>query len=243
MSTKCPLCRNEIPADDVNVGTDVAFCRSCNQTYKLSTLQDAAALAAVNLDVPPAGCWVRDDGDGVLIGASTRSVSSFFGLAFFAAFWNSIVGVFVAVTLASTLYHLGVTLPTWVPTPNQGGMPLGTGMTAFMWLFLTPFILIGLGILAAALMALAGRCEVRISRGEVRVFTGIGRLGWTRRINESDVRDVRYENFDWRDSDGDRRTRRNVLIETTEKTVKVGAGMPEGRMKFMAAALRRALVS
>jgi len=243
MSTNCPLCRNQIPGDDVNVATDVAFCRSCNQTYKLSKLQDAAALAAVNVDDPPAGCWVRDDGDGVRIGASTRSASSFFGLTFFAAFWNSIVGVFVAITLASTLSHLGVTLPAWVPSPNQGGAPLGTGMTAFMWLFLTPFILVGLGLVAAAVMALVGRCEVRISRGEVQVFTGVGRCGWTRRINESDVRDVRYENFDWRDSDGDRRTRRNVLIETTEKTVKVGAGMPEGRMKFMAAALRRVLVS
>lgn len=148
MITICPACRGELPSADINVATDVALCRACGQTFKLSKLQDAAALATVNLDDPPAGCWVRDDGDGVRIGASTRSASSFFGLTFFAAFWNSIVGVFVAITLASTLSHLGVALPKWFPAPNQGGMPLGTGMTAFMWLFLTPFILVGLGLVA-----------------------------------------------------------------------------------------------
>lgn len=34
----CPDCREEIPAEDFNVSTDVAFCRRCGKNHRYSEL-------------------------------------------------------------------------------------------------------------------------------------------------------------------------------------------------------------
>ena len=34
----CSQCQNTIPAEDVNVASDVAFCRPCNRATRLSDL-------------------------------------------------------------------------------------------------------------------------------------------------------------------------------------------------------------
>src|SRR5690606_3231231 len=113
------------PAEDVNVATDVAFCRSCNQALKLSTLVHEMALdPAVDLERPPNGAWYSSSALGSKIGASQRSIGGAIGTFFFGAFWNGIVSIFVAVALASTLNHLGVPMPDWVPASKQPSMVL-----------------------------------------------------------------------------------------------------------------------
>ena len=38
MKAVCPKCRGAIPLDDVNVATDIALCRRCEQTFAYSEL-------------------------------------------------------------------------------------------------------------------------------------------------------------------------------------------------------------
>jgi hypothetical protein len=179
----CPRCKGIIPSNDVNVAQDIAFCRNCNLSHQLSALTLGTTVDE-NVDVssPPAGTWFREDGGGVVIGATHRSLGQAVGLLLVCLFWNGIVSVFVLLATASTLQHLGVPVPHWFPAPTSDGKIIPPGMTIFLWLFLTPFIAIGLGMVAAFLSCLGGRTEIRIDRGEVTLFTGIGALGFRKRF-------------------------------------------------------------
>jgi len=239
----CSRCGKEIPGEDINVANDVAYCRSCNLSHKLSALTEGSELdAAVDLNHPPAGAWYSNDGAGPVIGATHRSLGSALGALAISLFWNGIVSVFVLVALAGTLRNLGLQLPHWFPAPVMNGSPMGVGVTLFLWLFLTPFILIGLAMIGAFLSALGGRTEVRIRNAEGVVFTGIGALGFRRRFDASGVKEVRLDDKQWSDSDGRRQRKTFIIIETREgKLVKFGAALAEERRKFVAGALRKVL--
>lgn len=239
----CPKCRRTIPSDDVNVANDVAYCRFCNLAHSLAALTHGAELDAyADLSQPPAGAWQRSDGMWRVIGATHRSLGMALGALAVAVFWNGIVSVFVLLALAATLRHLGVETPEWFPAPKMNGDSMSVGMTIFLWLFLTPFILIGGAMIAAFLSSLGGRTEVRVRSSEGVVFTGIGPLGWRRRFTPSAVKEVRLSDELWRDSDGDRRNKTHIVIELDgQKPIKFGSALTAERRKFVAAALRRAL--
>jgi hypothetical protein len=240
----CPKCGRPIPADDINVGNDVAYCRPCNLSHRLSDLTVRAEMnEGVDLQRPPAGAWRRNDGAGLVIGATHRSLGAALGALAIALFWNGIVSVFVVLALASTLHLLKINIPDWFPAPRMNHSDMGVGMTIFLWLFLTPFIAVGLAMIGAFFSSLAGRTEVQLGNAEGVVFTGIGSLGWRRRFPIHSVKDVRIDDQRWRDSDGDRRRKTIILIETREgKLIKFGSMLSEERRKFVAAATRSALL-
>jgi hypothetical protein len=237
----CPRCKQVIPSEDVNVAQDIAFCRACNLSHRLSTLT-LGTVVDENVDVsrPPSGTWFQREGNGVVIGATNRALGQAFALLLFCLFWNGIVSVFVSMAAASTLHHLGVPLPRFFPVPKGGLMPVG--MNIFLWLFLTPFIAIGLVMLGSFLSCLAGKTEARIQASEGTLFTGIGSLGFRKRFSISQVKDVRIEDRRWRDSDGDSRRNTQIIIETEEKSLKLGSMLSPERRRFLAGALKRELL-
>lgn len=243
LTPTCSKCGKAIPSEDVNVANDVAYCRPCNLTYKLSELTDATVVPlTVDLLHPPNGAWHRSDGMGVVIGATQRSIGSAMGLLFFALFWNGIVSVFVAVALGSTLRLLGVPIPAWYPSPMNKGVPMGIGMTIFLWIFLTPFIAIGLAMIGAFFSSLAGKTEITLQSSEGSIFNGIGWLGFRRRFRISSVRDLRMEAQTWTSNQGNRNRKTNIVMELTEgKPIKFGSGLTDERRTFVAAALRKSL--
>jgi hypothetical protein len=240
----CPKCKGVIRADDVNVVTDVAFCRACNVSYALSEVAHGTGIDP-NLDLsrPPKGAWQRASGLGTVIGASHRSLGGAIGALAFSLFWNGIVSVFVAVALSSTLALLGLSGPSWFPKPIMNGGPMGWGITIFLWCFLTPFILIGVAMIAAFFSCLAGRTEVFIRDWQGEIFTGVGPIGWRKKFKTEQVKNVRIEDKQWRDSDGDRRNSTHILIELTEgKPLKFGSSLSNERRQFVAAAVRNAVI-
>ena len=239
----CPKCHRPIPSDEINVANDVAYCRSCNLSHQLSNLTHRAELdAGVDFNQPPPGTWRHNDGAGLVIGASHRSFGAALGTLAVALFWNGIVSVFVLMATASTLQLFAFGLPEWFPAPKMGNVSMGIGMTIFLWIFLTPFIVIGLVMIGAFLSSLAGRTEVRVTNPEGSVFTGIGSVGWRRRFTVQEVKAVYIDEQRWRDSDGDRRHKVAIVIETRAgKLLKFGSSLKEERRKFVAAAVRKAL--
>ena len=237
----CPHCKQVIPSEDVNVANDIAFCRSCDLSCRLSGLTLGTPVDE-NVDVsrPPAGTWFRRGPEGLVIGSTNRSLGQAFAVLFMCLFWNGIVSVFVCLATASTLHHLGVRLPPWFPPLKGSVMPVG--MTVFVWLFLTPFIAIGLLLLATFLSSLAGRTELLINAGEGVVFNGIGPLGFRKRFSTSEVTDVRIEDKRWRDSDGDSRRTKQIVIETNAKSINFGSMLTDERRRFVAAAVRKELI-
>jgi hypothetical protein len=238
----CPKCKGVIPSEDVNVANDIAFCRRCNAANRLSDLTLGVVVdEAVDASRPPAGTWFRRDGAGTVIGSTHRSVGQALGLLFVCLFWNGIVSVFVLLALGSTLHHLGVPLAHWFPGPgSKSNLPVG--MTIFLWLFLTPFLLVGAAMLSAFLSALGGRTELKIEGDQCVLFTGIGPVGLRKRFLRSDVRDVRIEDKRWRDSDGDSRRNTNIVIQTTEKAIKLGSMLTPERRQFVAGCAKKQLV-
>jgi hypothetical protein len=236
----CPRCKEVIASEDVNVAKDIAFCRHCGLAHSLSALANGTA---VNEDVdesrPPAGVWFHRDGGGTVIGATHRSLGQAFGLLFFTVFWNGIVSVFVLMAVASTLRHIGIPLPGWFPVPKGSAIPVG--MTLFLWIFLTPFIAVGLFTLGAFFSSLFGRTELRIQGGEGTLFTGIGPIGFNKRFSTGDVKDVRIEDRTWRDSNGSHR-RAQIIIDMKQKAVAFGSMFSSERRQFVAGAAKRELI-
>jgi hypothetical protein len=239
----CPKCGRVILGEEVNVAADVAYCRACNLSHQLSTVTRVAELeAGVDLNRPPEGAWRRSDGSGTFVGATHRSLGTALATLIFSLFWNGIVSVFVLLALAGTLRHLDIPVPEWFPAPKMDGGPMGAGMTIFLWIFLTPFITVGLVMIGVFLSALAGRTEVQIGRSEASVFSGIGSLGYRRRFDPRSVEDVRIDDRQWRDSDGDRRRKTNIEIETREgRRIKFGSMLTDERRRFVAVAVRRSI--
>ena len=237
----CPQCKRVIPSEDVNVAKDIAYCRSCNLSHLLSSLTLGTAVDEyVDLSRPPAGAWFQREVDTVVVGATHRSLGQALGLIFVCLFWNGIVSVFVLFTATSTLQHLGVPLPSWFPVLKGSSMPVG--MTIFLWVFLTPFIAIGLGMLAAFLSALIGRTEMRIQGGEAVLFNGIGPLGFRKRFAIHNVRDVRIEDKRWRDSDGDAQRKAYIIVETERKPIRFGSMLSDERRRFIASVVKKELI-
>jgi hypothetical protein len=238
----CPRCKGMIPSEDINVAKDIAYCRNCNLAQSLSALTSGAVVDDdVDLNQAPAGAWFRRDPDGMTVGATNRSLGGAFGLLFFSLFWNGIVSIFVLLALSATLHQLGIAIPSWFPAFAAKSNSQPWGFIIFLWLFLTPFIAIGLLVFGCFLNCLAGRAEVRIQNGHADLISGIGPFGFHKRFEVADVRNVRIEEQPWRERSGNTRPSIRIIIETTSQTLQFGSMFTYERRKFVAAALKKEL--
>ena len=234
----CDSCGGEIGGEDVNVKADTAYCRSCGTLSKPSRLL-ADAEAGVDdalADRPPPGCsTVEGFGGGRTLRCSARSLGGAIGAIALALFWNGITGVFVAFNTAATLHFLGLT----VPGGFEEELNMGPWMAAGLWLFLTPFILVGLTLISVALLKLFGHVSVRVGPGGGRVFTGVGPVGWPRRFDAGDVESVNVGVASWQENDRDVPA---VVIERGGRgPLRFGTALTPERRAWLVAALRRAI--
>lgn len=245
MSVMCP-CGQDIPIADINVAEGVALCRGCGKLSRLMDLatpvEEAAAADAAS-GTPPSGCRIEDRGTEVTLSASTRSLAAGGFFLFFAVFWNSIVSVFLAGLVAGLWAHFVGPVPTWFPAPattGPGNASLVTlGGLLFGCLFLTPFVLVGIGVAIAALLGLFGHQSVRLRGPEGVLFTGIGPVGWRRRFDASQVKAVRFVESRT-ESNGQRQ--KLIAIEGETKTVKFGSMLTDQRRIWLGGALQAVLV-
>jgi hypothetical protein len=228
-----------IPSEDINVARDVAYCRECNLSSSLSQLtQGGELISGIDLSRPPAGAWSRNEGGDTIIGATHRSIGTALGALIFGLFWNGIVSVFVYAALVGTLQHLHISIPHRFPKLEKDADSMPLAMVIFLWIFLTPFILIGLTMIATFFSALFGRTEIRIGNSQGTLFVGIGPIGRRKRFDARDVKDVRLVDTPTRNSSSNT----NIVIETREgKQIKFGSMLKDERKRFVAAAVSRAV--
>lgn len=238
----CPACGEGIAPADVNVAEGVALCRRCRELTRLSEIAaEAPGVSAERAltDPPPSGCRVVDDGVTMRVEASARSLGGAVVSLFFALFWNSIVGVFVAIVAASYWVRLVGPLPAWAPSQGPGGpggpkLPLGVAI--FMTLFLVPFVAVGVFMLGVALVSMMGRVAVTVRGGEGLVFTGVGAIGRRQRFDALAVKAVRIGETRHEESKS-----HHIVIEG-ERPLKFGSVLKDERRAWMAAVLRGVLV-
>lgn len=245
----CLHCRVAIADADINVGADTALCRSCGRLSRPSdALKDQGIdlgldLADADVDHPPRGCSFVDDGLDRTWEAKLRNLSLGGFFLLFSTFWCSVTSIFATLIASATLRHLGVSVP-WLPQ-NQpdAGLPFGdsAGGLVLAWLFITPFLLVGIATACLALVNLFGRVSVRVRQSEGSVRSGLGPLARNRRFDATAVRRVGL---------GVSNTRVNgqplpiLELEHGKAGAKIrfGTGLPQARMAWMAAALRQDLM-
>lgn len=237
LTPTCPKCHRVIPGDDINVANDTAYCRQCNLAYKLSALVHTESDLNLNLNEPPDGAWYLQEGTKTIAGATNRSWGMALGALAFGLFWNGIVSVFVLINIAGTLHNFHISLPAWFPAPSKVDN-MTVGMTIFLWIFLTPFMAIGLTLIGTFLSAVAGKTEVQIQNDQGIVFTGIGSIGIRRRFNPGDIKEISVRN----DLNNKGQQTTFIVTETREgRLIKFGTLLREDRRNFLAAVLRRTI--
>ena len=212
MQTKmeCPRCHTEIPLDDVNVATDMALCRRCNQTWSFADLQLDGRVQTINAQTPPKGTWLREDHSGTFtVGATTRSWGALF-LVPFTCVWagGSLTGIY--------------------------GTQIYSGhFNLFFSLFGLPFLIGSICLIGMTLMTIGGRVTVTVNGGEGVIFTGVGAVGWRRRFSWREVKAIRCTE---RRNGRNYSTVKQITFEGA-KRMNFASGLKEARLDFMYAVL------
>src|SRR5262245_24811824 len=173
LAITCKGCGKTIPADDVNLASGLAKCRGCNAVFEF-TDQVKTQGRAPRQPVPMPKNMAVAEGPGSLTVVRKWKAGSL-GIFFliFALIWNLIVSVFVF----ATLFGKGA---TWEGS-NEKVSP------AFMWLFLTPFILVGLATGYGALALLFNRTRISIEGDQVDVVHQPFRWFGNRRLDAREI--------------------------------------------------------
>jgi len=239
---RCPECDAQIGFDSINMKEGVAACTACRKLFRISELNWSYRSREEVLEKTPMGCSLVPWGQSLILHVSNRSIPTFLGLLFACLFWNGIVSVFVSIAVAGLWANLIGPIPNWLPVP--GGMqqgkpvmndePMNLGMTLFLCLFMLPFVVIGIGLLVGALMAIFGRVRVVIDQVDSYVSSGMGLLSWKQRFDASSIEAVRYYN---NRGDGESAARTSIQL-IGDRTIEFGSALPEDRRQWLAVNLQ-----
>ena len=200
----CPECDTEISSQDINIEQGMALCPECGTLSQLSDLNYSSFLNETVLNESRKDIKITSKDNEVTIKVSLFSFPEFAGSMFFALFWNGIVSVFVSLAAAAVYYQMFGPVPEWFPTPGlKNGQPImndkvmGVGETAFLCLFLTPFVIIGTGVAFNALLRLCGSTTITLNNYESIVSTGALFLGGLKNLTHKKYRKLKQyqENF------------------------------------------------
>jgi hypothetical protein len=212
MKAVCPKCRGAIPLDDVNVTTDIAVCRRCEQTFAYSGLIDEQEAEPVDPNRPPKGAWFKRTPGGFEVGSTTRSPIAFVLVPFMCVWSGFSLGGIYGTQIAKGKFDL------------------------MQSLFGIPFLIGTLLFGSFALMAACGKVLVRMDGKNGEVFTGVGPVGWRRRFQKDGVTGVRRTER-VNDKGG---VSHQITIEG-RKPIQFAFGLPAERLNFLLGTLRQGL--
>lgn len=216
MKITCPNCKAPIPGGLINVETDVAFCRNCDEAYSLSDLIAAGGDAGgFDLATPPKGAWFEETLTGWRIGASTRSYTALF-LVPFMCVWSgfSLGGIY-------------------------GSQIVAGKFNLLLSLFGIPFVLGTILFGSIAVMSVLGKVIVSVDRNAGTIFTGVGRIGWMRRFDWEEITRIEEDLLSYRNSGSS-----GLVISMVGKSrTKFGSMLSDERRFFLLQGLRKLLFS
>jgi hypothetical protein len=209
---KCPGCDSEISLDDVNVSADIALCRACGQTNSFAELTECAKQVDLDeLKIPKHIRIEPDFGDGKSLICKKMSPAALF-LIPFTAVWSgmSMWGIY-------------------------GTQFIKGEFNLTMSLFGLPFLIGSIVLVSVCSFMLFGKRVVTMSSGQGVVFTGVGPLGWKRRFLYTKSLKVSVDYSAMRQNN---RPVKCVVIQGGSKELKLGWGMKEDLLEYIAAFIR-----
>lgn len=193
----CPDCDAEVATSQINITEGVALCGNCGTLSRLSDLNFSGATVEETLSIPPKQISILTGYERMEIRISLFSIPKFLGSLLATLFWNGIVSIFLSIAAAAVYYQINGPIPDWFPTPGlkegkpiMNGEVMGTGMTIFLCIFLTPFVIIGTGMIINTLLRLCGSTHVMIDPAQSYVSTGIPFLRLKRSFDPYHVRSI-----------------------------------------------------
>jgi hypothetical protein len=241
----CPVCDNEITPSAINISEGVALCAGCGQLSQLSNLNYSGSTTNEILSDTSNGIKINSDSNRIVVNISLFSISKFLGSLAASIFWNGILSIFLSLAAAAVYYNLYGPVPDWFPTPGlENGRPImndevmGVGMTIFLCAFLTPFVVIGIAMIANTLLRLFGTTKIVIDRNKSHVSTGISFVRLKRRFDPMNVRSVKYVLGKRNQED-----QRNYAIGiSSTKNIKFGSLLSENQKSWTSSFLRAVLI-
>lgn len=211
---QCLHCGRPVALEDTNVATDIALCRACGQSMPFSAISAQPGLRNVDLSAPPKGVRVeRSLISGVEVIYRKVSPAAFF-LIPFTVLWSgfSLWGIYGR-QIAAGKFDLTATL------------------------FGLPFVFGTLVLLTVAAFFLFGGWRLRIERGEVDLFMGVGPLGRRQKAPLGPGTSVLLQPGNMRVNG---RPQLDVVVVNAERRMKFGATLPEEVRLFFAAVISKA---
>lgn len=215
---RCEECGKEIPEADVNVADGVAYCRACDF---VTQLVDEAQVEMTGADGGmPAGCWWRDDGVEQEAGAVMRRPIGVLLMLFGATFGGVPMALFLAGVKVGKRRHV----------PGSTGAPMD-------WPIAAIFTTVGLILLIAGIVLVAGKVRVLIRDGKAQAASGLWPIRRMKRFDVAEVRDVQIV-------DSGARSNNRIVYAVgvrmkNRKWIKFGASLSEPRRKWLAATLAK----
>lgn len=208
---KCYKCNNEIPSVNINIQTDVAQCSACNEVFKIS--EHISNEPATNFDIndTPKGTWYKKGSRDIVIGASTRSSIAFFLVPFMLVWTGGSLGGIYGTQLLSGKFDLVLSL---------FGIPFVLGSVLF-WAF--------------TLMAIWGKVEITLTSKGGEVFTGLGKIGKTKRFTWEEISSVKESESSTKINN---RQATNILLEGKKRIV-FGTGLSYNKKYYLLKALQQ----
>lgn len=210
---RCPLCQSVISADDVNVATDLALCRSCGNTSSFSIVSGSSEISLQTLANPPRCVKIDRDYSGATVITYRKLSPMLLFLIPFTAFWSG--------------------LSMW----GIYGSQLKKGeFDVSQSLFGLPFLLGTVVLLSAITFLLAGKWQITLKRGAGTVFVGVGKIGWTRTFayNRDTLVALRMTNVNVNGV-----SQKGVLIRNQAADFIFGTMLKEEAKQFIAAAIMK----
>jgi len=141
----------------------------------------------LDFDHPPRGVAMERTPDGGVVITSRIFSGATVFFTVFALFWNGITSVFVCSIVGMTLAKFGIDTPFGGITMEGSGEPASL---VFLWLFITPFILVGIGTALFALRGIFGKCVITVCHDAASVRTGVGFLARTQHFSPQSIKRV-----------------------------------------------------
>jgi hypothetical protein len=212
MKLYCPACARPLEPEQINLQTDLALCRACGELSRPSALDPESPEEWQTGHPPPAGAWHRAGMGEDVYGATTRHPVAFMLVPFTLVWGGGSMGGLYGTQIASGTFN-----------------PL-------LFFFGLPFLVGTIVLTSLAAMATAGRVELRLRGTRAEIFTGVGPLGWRRRVELSDFERVSIESA----APSRPGAQGQAILLAGRERVRFGAGLSDARLRFLFAGLRAA---
>ncbi len=241
----CPACDNEIKPPDINIAEGVALCSGCGELSLLSDLNFSGSTTDETLSNTPNDIIINSYNNKIEVSISLFSITKFLGSLAGSIFWNGIVSVFLSLAVAAVYYNIFGPVPDWFPTPGlvegkpiMNGEVMGVGMTIFFCVFLTPFVVVGTGMIINTLLMLFGTTLIVIDRNNSYVSTGISFIRLKKQFDPMNVESVKYILSKFYQEN-----QRNYVIEiSSTRSIKFGLLLSEDQQNWISSFLRAVLI-